>query len=152
MRISRFPRPLGMALLLPCLAVPAFAADVLVQTPDQITWQANKKTQRIDVHADPAYQVVTRRVRIAPGIDLPPHTYARGYRIVTVVSGTLMLGFGDKFDEAGLKPLPPGSVFSEPAGHQHYARTLQEPVVLQLTEVMTEAQARDVQAAQGAQK
>ena len=54
---------------------PAWAADVFVQTPDQAAWQADKKTQRVDVHADAAHQVVTRRVRIAPGTDLPPHTH-----------------------------------------------------------------------------
>ena len=152
MHTSRFHRTLVAALWLPCMAVSALAADAFVQTPDQITWQADRKTQRIDVHADPAYHVVTRRVRIAPGTDLPPHSHARGYRLVTVVSGTLLLGFGDKFDEAGLKPMPPGSVFSEPAGHQHFARTTQEPVVLQLTEVMTEAQAREAKAGQGAKQ
>ena len=114
---------------------PAWAADVFVQTPDQAAWQADKKTQRVDVHADAAHQVVTRRVRIAPGTDLPPHTHAQGYRLVTVISGTLLLGFGDQFDEAALRPMPPGSVFSEPAGHKHFARTQEEPVVLQLTEV-----------------
>ena len=139
-------------LLLAGASLSASAADVFVQTPDQVQWPADKKTHRVDVHADPAYHVTTRQVRIAPGTDLPPHSHARGYRLATVVSGTLLLGFGDKFDEAGLKPMPPGSVFSEPAGHQHFARTTQEPVVLQLTEVMTEAQAREAQAAQGAKK
>lgn len=127
----------------------ALAADVFVQTPDQVQWPTDKKTHRIDVHADPAYHVVTRQVRIAPGTDLPPHTHARGYRIATVVSGTLQLGFGDRFDASALKNLPAGSVFSEPAGHLHFARTLQEPVVLQLTEVLTEAQAREAAAEAG---
>lgn len=130
----------ALALLspLPGLAAPA---GEFILTPDQITWQEGKTTQRVDVHADPAYQVVTRRVRIAPGTDLPPHGHERGYRVVTVVSGTLLLGFGDRFDAAALKSLPPGSVFSENAGHKHFARTLAEPVVLQLTEVQTAAPA-----------
>lgn len=118
-------------------------ADVYLQTPDQWAWQADKPTQRLDLHADAAHRVVTRRVRIAPGTDLPPHGHDKGYRLVTVISGTLLLGFGDKFDEAGLKPLPPGSVFSEPAGHKHFARTLKEAVVLQLTEVQLPAGAAE---------
>ena len=122
------------------------AADVFVQTPDQVQWPADKTTHRVEVHADPAYHVVTRQVRIAPGTDLPPHTHARGYRIATVLSGTLLLGFGERFDAGQLKTLPAGSVFSEPAGHLHFARTLQEPVVLQLTEVLTEMQAREATA------
>lgn len=132
--------------LLASASLSAFASGVFVQTPEQVSWPVDKKTHRIDVHADPAYHVVTRQVRIAPGTDLPPHTHQRGYRVATVISGTLLLGFGERFDEAGLKTLPAGSVFSEPAGHLHFARTLKEPVILQLTEVLTEAQAREAQA------
>ena len=117
------------------------AGAVFTVTPQQLSWQDGKTTQRVDLHADPAYRVVTRRVRIAPSTDLPPHGHASGYRIVTVISGTLLLGFGNRFDEAALKPLPPGSVFSEPAGHQHFARTQAEPVVLQLTEIAAPAKA-----------
>lgn len=140
---TRFVASIGAALAsLAPVAVQA-QTGVYLQTPDQWTWQADKPTQRLDVHADAAYRVVTRRVRIAPGTDLPPHGHDKGYRLVTVISGTLLLGFGDKFDEAGLKPLPPGSVFSEPAGHRHFARTLKDPVVLQLTEVQSPAGAAD---------
>ncbi|BEP94505.1 hypothetical protein GmRootA79_28890 [Acidovorax sp. A79] len=129
-----------LAALLGTMALPVLAAGggdggAFTLTPEQITWQEGKATQRVDVHADAAHHVVTRRVRIAAGTDLPPHGHERGYRLVTVVSGTLLLGFGDRFDAAMLKPMPPGSVFSEDAGHRHFARTLQEPVVLQLTEV-----------------
>ena len=34
-----------------------------------------------------------------------------------------------------LKTLPPGSVHSEPAGANHFARTLDEPVLVQITGV-----------------
>lgn len=126
----------AVAVLVAASCAPALADDdTFIRTPAQITWQDGKPVQRVDVHADPAYRVVTRRVRIAPNTDLPPHGHDSGYRLVTVVSGSLLLGFGDRFDEAALKPMPPGSVFSEPAGHKHFARTQAEPVVLQLTEV-----------------
>lgn len=128
------PLPLLSLALLASPAAQAQSATYL-QTPEQWAWQADKPTQRLDVHTDAAHGVVTRRVRIAPGTDLPPHGHGQGYRLVTVISGTLLLGFGDKFDASALKPLPPGSVFSEPAGGKHFARTLKEPVVLQLTEV-----------------
>lgn len=138
-RHRRAAPPLLVALALLCSPLPGLAAGggEFTLTPDQLAWQDGKTTQALPVHADPAYQVVTRRVRIAPGTDLPPHGHERGYRIVTVVSGTLLLGFGERFDAAALKALPPGSVFSEHAGHKHFARTLQEPVVLQLTEIQT---------------
>lgn len=139
---------LALLALVPVAAFATTAAAVggeFTLTPDQLAWQDGKTTQALPVHADPAYQVVTRRVRIAPSTDLPPHGHERGYRVVTVVSGTLLLGFGERFDAAALKTLPPGSVFSEQAGHKHFARTLAEPVVLQLTEVQTAAPATQEQ-------
>jgi quercetin dioxygenase-like cupin family protein len=126
---------LAAAALLTAAAAAQAQSPVFTWGADQQVWAADKPTQRLDVHADPAFRVVTRRVRIAPGVDLPPHGHDKGYRLVTVISGTLLLGFGERFDEAQLKAFPPGSVFSEPAGHKHFARTLKEPVVLQLTEV-----------------
>ena len=139
-RHRKAPLLAALALLL-CSPLPSLAAGggEFTLTPEQLAWQDGKTTQALTVHADPAYHVVTRRVRIAAGTDLPPHGHERGYRIATVVSGTLLLGFGERFDAAALKALPPGSVFSEHAGHKHFARTLQEPVVLQLTEIQTPA-------------
>lgn len=104
--------------------------------PGQIVWQADApKPQMQVIHTSEDCQVVTKRVRIPAGLDLPPHGHEQGYRLVTVISGTLQLGFGKTFDEKALQTLPAGSVFSEPAGHLHFARTGREPVVLQLTEV-----------------
>ncbi|RRD56451.1 DUF4437 domain-containing protein [Comamonadaceae bacterium OH2545_COT-014] len=128
---------LGAPLLL-ALALPAVAAGegAFVLTPDALHWQAGAAgPQRLLVHADEACRVITRRVRLPAGLELPPHGHAKGYRLVTVISGTLQIGFGERFDAAALQSLPPGSVFSEPAGHKHFVRTGAEPVVLQLTEV-----------------
>jgi quercetin dioxygenase-like cupin family protein len=45
----------------------------------------------------------------------------RDDRMAAVVSGQWHLGYGDHFDEKELKTLPPGSVYSEPAGNAHFA-------------------------------
>jgi hypothetical protein len=55
--------------------------------------------------------------------------------MATVVSGTWQFGYGDRFDENALKRLPPGSVYSEPGGGNHFARTGAEPVLVQITGV-----------------
>lgn len=56
--------------------------------------------------------------------------------MATVVAGTWYFGYGDHFDDSRLKKLPPGSVYSEPgAGHNHFARTDAEPVVVHITGV-----------------
>jgi quercetin dioxygenase-like cupin family protein len=54
-------------------------------------------------------------------------------RAATVVSGTWYFGYGDHFEESGLKPLPPGSFYTEPPNEPHFARTGRAPVVLQIT-------------------
>ena len=61
------------------------------------------------------------------------HRPKEGYFFVTIISGTLELGFGKTYDEAKLKTLPPGSIFTHPAGQLHFAKTGKDPVVLQIT-------------------
>jgi hypothetical protein len=45
----------------------------------------------------------------------------------------LRIGYGDRFDEAKLKALPPGSHYTEQPGQNHFAETGDEPVVVQIT-------------------
>jgi pimeloyl-ACP methyl ester carboxylesterase len=54
-------------------------------------------------------------------------------RAATVISGTWYFGYGDRFEENGLKPLPPGSFYTEAPNAPHFARTGSTPVVLQIT-------------------
>ena len=63
---------------------------------------------------------------------IPAHSH-RDDRMATVVSGTWQFGYGDRFDEKALKHLPPESVYSEPGGGNHFARTGAEPVFVQIT-------------------
>ncbi len=69
---------------------------------------------------------------------VPAHTTIQAHshrddRMATVVSGTWQFGYGDHFDAGVLKTLPPGSVYSEPAGVNHFARTDAEPVFVQIS-------------------
>ena len=57
----------------------------------------------------------------------------RDDRVATVVSGRWSFGYGDRFDEQALKTLPPGSVYSEPAGVSHFAQTGADPVLVQIS-------------------
>jgi len=63
---------------------------------------------------------------------IPAHSH-RDDRVATVVSGTWQFGYGDRFDERALKRLPPGSVYSEPGGGNHFARTDTEPVLVEIS-------------------
>ena len=54
-------------------------------------------------------------------------------RIATVVSGTWYFGYGKTFDPAALKPLPPGSFYTEPSAKDHFAETRDSAVMVQIT-------------------
>jgi uncharacterized RmlC-like cupin family protein len=71
-------------------------------------------------------------VAIAANTQVRAHVH-RDNRSVTVVSGTWRMGYGPKFDEGALKALPPGSVYTEPAGQAHFSQTGDEAVVILVT-------------------
>jgi quercetin dioxygenase-like cupin family protein len=72
------------------------------------------------------------RTRLAAGLRLQPHSHPDG-RIVFVVSGTFYFGYGDRFDEATMAALPPGSVLTEPAGQSHFGWAKDGEVTLHVT-------------------
>jgi uncharacterized RmlC-like cupin family protein len=57
----------------------------------------------------------------------------RDNRMAVVVSGEWHFGYGDHFDAKSLKTLPPGSVYSEPGGVDHFARTGKQAVIVQIS-------------------
>jgi len=74
------------------------------------------------------------RTRLPAGLRLQPHTHPDS-RIVLVVAGTFYVGYGERFDEAKLTALPPGSVFTEPAGEAHFSWAKDGEVTLHATGV-----------------
>src|SRR5919197_2463498 len=70
-------------------------------------------------------------LRIAPNTRIQPHSH-QDDRIATVVAGTWYFAYGDEFDESVLKPLPPGSFYTEPPGVNHFGLTRDE-VLIQMT-------------------
>jgi uncharacterized RmlC-like cupin family protein len=65
-------------------------------------------------------------------VTIEAHTH-RDNRMATVVSGVWHFGYGDHFDGKTLKTLPPGSVYSEPGGVEHFAQTTDAAVVVQIS-------------------
>lgn len=59
------------------------------------------------------------RVQLAKGTKVQPHTHP-DERITAVLSGTLYVGFGDSFNEAGLVGVPAGAVYIAPANMPHF--------------------------------
>ena len=62
------------------------------------------------------------RVKVPAGAVFGPH-YHNETENVTVVSGTLWVGLGDKMNKAAMKPLTAGSFVQVPAKLHHYAMT-----------------------------
>jgi quercetin dioxygenase-like cupin family protein len=69
---------------------------------------------------------------------VPPHTTIQSHshrdnRMAAVLSGSWHFGYGNAFDEKSLKDMPPGSIYSEPAGVNHFARTDDSASIVQVS-------------------
>jgi pimeloyl-ACP methyl ester carboxylesterase len=76
----------------------------------------------------------TIMLRVPLHTRIAPHDH-QDDRVATVISGTWYLGYGDTFNPAALKALPPGSFYTEPSNRSHFAETRDEPVIVQITGV-----------------
>jgi hypothetical protein len=62
----------------------------------------------------------TVRVKMPAGYQIAPHWHPKQEN-VTVLSGTLKVGMGDKMDESKMQSFPAGSFAGVPAKMHHYA-------------------------------
>jgi len=70
----------------------------------------------------------TYRLKIPDGYNIPPHFHpADGH--LTVIAGTLNIGFGDKLDVKATKAMPAGSFIVIPRGAHHFYWTRGETIV-----------------------
>ena len=74
----------------------------------------------------------TIALQVPAGTTIAAHTH-RDDRTVVVVSGTWWFGYGPLNERSGLKRLPAGSFYTEPAGQPHFARTGRDPAVVFIT-------------------
>ena len=88
--------------------------------------------ETVVLKGDPARTgLYTLMLRVAPNVRIQAHSH-KDDRVATVVRGTWYFSYGEKFDEASLKALGPGSYYTEPPGVAHFAMTKEE-VVLQIS-------------------
>jgi hypothetical protein len=95
-------------------------------TPESVKWgPASPKlppgTQFAIVLGDPSKPGVPYvfRAKSPDGYSVPPHWHPMDEN-VTVISGTLMLGFGERFDKGATRALPAGSYAMLPKDAPHY--------------------------------
>jgi quercetin dioxygenase-like cupin family protein len=104
-----------------------------IVSPDTAKWQpvpGFKGWQMAAVVGNPtkAGSYYAYLLKAPAGGTAPPHYHAMTEN-VTVLSGTFMVGLGDKMDEAAMKTLPVGTIASIPAGVHHYAMAKTETLL-----------------------
>ncbi len=125
---------IGMSML-SVVAVQAEPLASVRAAPDELIWEPQPLgagLQRANIIGDDKKSgIYVYRIRFPAGLRVKPHFHP-DERVVTVISGTLLMGYGDKFDEAAMKPLPTGSIWTEPAKAPHYVWAKDGEVVIQV--------------------
>ena len=101
--------------------------------PEDLKWAvAPTGNQRANLAGDDKKQgMYAYRVRFPANFKNQPHFHPDD-RIVTVLSGTLHVGFGEQFDESKMKVLPTGSIWTEPAKQPHFVWAKDSEVIIQV--------------------
>ena len=84
------------------------------------------------LHGDPGKDgPFVMRLMVPKGYKIPPHWHAQDEQL-TVISGTLYLGAGDRYDPAIARGLAAGGFHFLPARTRHFAYA-KTPTIVQLT-------------------
>jgi quercetin dioxygenase-like cupin family protein len=90
-----------------------------------------KGAKSVVLMGDPKQGAYVNRVQLAANVKIMPHSHPTE-NLVTVLSGTVLYGEGDKFDPAKLKAYPAGSFIVEKPNLPHYM-TAKGPAVFQVS-------------------
>jgi quercetin dioxygenase-like cupin family protein len=123
---------LALAALGPTAAL-AQSADHIMVVPADLKWDDAKAIPpgaKVAVIEGPLNEAVpfTFRVKFPANYKLPAHWHPN-IEHVTVLSGTLNMGTGDKLDTEKTKALPPGSTAIMQPKTNHFVWTSEETVV-----------------------
>jgi quercetin dioxygenase-like cupin family protein len=123
--------------LFAALPLPLAQGEPLVParlTPGELKWvtQPNGNQQAVMAGNQKETGLYMYRTRFAANYRNKPHFHP-DQRIVTVMSGTLYVGYGEKMDDSQMKALPAGSIFTEPPRQPHYVWAKDGEVVIQVT-------------------
>jgi quercetin dioxygenase-like cupin family protein len=107
--------------------------------PEKVPWQEGPASlppgaTMAVLEGDPSKPgFFTMRLQLPDGYRVAPHSHPKQERL-TIISGTLRLGMGDRFDEKALQALSPGTYSSMPAGMTHFA-VAQGLTIIQLSSI-----------------
>ena len=106
-------------------------AHGVVTAPSDIKWRPLRPGAEIAVvsgNPDAAGEPFVMRMRYSGTVRVPPHWHPTDEHI-TVLSGTFMLGMGDRVDESSAKALAAGAYAFAPAKMPHFAWSKGDTVV-----------------------
>lgn len=121
---------------LAALAVPAAAGDAahVMLKPEEIVYKPGPASlpagaEFAILYGDPSSEgLFAMRLKLPEGYHVAPHVHGRP-EIVTVISGTFLIGHGETADRAAATELAPGSFFAFAPGMAHFAYATGETVV-----------------------
>jgi hypothetical protein len=129
MKILRTMVPLIVVTMPGALTAPnAQAVEGAMMMPDQMKWADGPPVlppgaQIVVLSGDPSKEgPLVFRLKFPADYEIPAHTHSIA-ELVTVISGTLNLGHGEKLDRKMSQALPVGGFIDIPAGHPHFAWT-----------------------------
>jgi mannose-6-phosphate isomerase-like protein (cupin superfamily) len=99
--------------------------DVIQVNSTKIVWKDGpptlpKGTKVAVLEGDPKQPgMFTMRLRVPAGSKVMPHWHPRPER-VTILSGKVAVGFGDKWDDKELRRFGPGDFYVNPPESHHY--------------------------------
>jgi len=119
------------------LVIPAHADEQMLVNKEDLKWgdapPVLPKGAKVAVlNGDPSKPgTYTIRLMAPANYKIAPHWHSQTENL-TVISGTLFLGMGDKMDAKQAKPLKAAGYHYLPAKQHHYAMT-KSPTVVQIT-------------------
>jgi quercetin dioxygenase-like cupin family protein len=101
-------------------------------TPDELKWVKGPLAMRAVIAGDDKKQgMYVFRAKFPANFKAEPH-YHPDEKVNMVISGTLLVGYGEEFDESKMKALPTGSIWTEPANQAHFVWAKDGEVVIQV--------------------
>ncbi|MDQ6826410.1 MAG: cupin domain-containing protein [Candidatus Eremiobacteraeota bacterium] len=128
------PRLFLALLLLFALPLPASASPPTIVLPTETHWTAMTSgpmagAQMAILMGNPSKRgPYIMRVKVKDGTKFGPHSHSE-LENVTIISGSLMVGLGDKMNIAKMKTVPAGGFISVPPGLHHYAMAKGETIL-----------------------
>ena len=113
----------------------AGAKSPILLKPEEMNWEActaalprGPKCATVEGDRTVANAPFTYRLKLPDGYQIPAHVHPIDGHL-TVIAGTLNMGFGDKFDMKAAKPMPAGSFIVIPRGSTHFYWARGETIV-----------------------